>query len=197
MGPEISFQVPSLPNLKIRGLSVCAVYSEHKHNSTFYVRIVNKTKHLKWVYGRTFFGIPEADEKMLWLSHWKFGDKLEYGVQLSITFYSIFFSHFKVTECGVHPVYDEEEEQSQAAQSNSEQLIRHSTANPSHQNVIDGDLWAYQLRSGAYFLSHSEYDILQRCHKDDGQMQHMYKKIFGQSEENIVEEQREEKELEE
>ncbi|CAL5340879.1 unnamed protein product [Camellia sinensis] len=81
-GSSICLNVPSLPNLKIRGLNVCVVYeqtyakSDDRRNEywdNIFIRTSNKTKGFKWIYSPTFVGLPKDNEHMIWLSHWKIG----------------------------------------------------------------------------------------------------------------------------
>lgn len=107
---SICFDVP--PH-KIRGLNVCIVYKimkfcNHGFGDVHYLKIADTTKGVKWTYCPTFYAIPSTDEHMLWLSHMKFGNQFRGGdqVTLSVTMADGFF----VKQCGVHFVYEDEEE---------------------------------------------------------------------------------------
>lgn len=107
-GSAISFTVTSLCEFEIRGLNTFVVYADIEPHAAFYIKIINKTKGTKWVYGPTFFGIPEANQDMIWLSHWEFGNQLGFGdkVDLSveaniITVESDISVANKVKECGI------------------------------------------------------------------------------------------------
>ncbi|KAL7205268.1 hypothetical protein ACSBR2_018244 [Camellia fascicularis] len=88
-GSSISFIVPS--HLRIQALSVCSIYAlsnntkdpDYKHNA--HTIINNTMKSLIWSHTPRVFGIPEADEDMMWLSYWKFGNQLEAGEELNIS----------------------------------------------------------------------------------------------------------------
>ena len=153
MGSSISFTVPSLPNLKIRGLNVCIVYArsnDHHHANfhDFYVKISNKSKGIDWIYDPTFYG----NEDMLWLSHWKIINQVEHGDEVDISM--IVDYGFLVKECGSQIVYEQEEK---CSQSNSgEDIIQHKIS-PYH-NVFDGDFSAYQRSKGCYVLSNHNLD---------------------------------------
>lgn len=150
-GSSISFTVPPLPdNLKIQGLNLCLVYAhsdkeEHWFPPPLYTKISNKTKDLDWVYGPLCFGIPEADEDLVWLSHWKFGSQLESGDLIDVKI--VVGECFQVKECGIHLVYTKQEEED-----------RHKFMYLSWKDVISGDLSSFQLRTGAYFLCHKTGD---------------------------------------
>uniref|UniRef100_A0A5B7C252 Putative TMV resistance protein N-like n=1 Tax=Davidia involucrata TaxID=16924 RepID=A0A5B7C252_DAVIN len=70
-GSSISFTVPSLPNLGIRGLNVCCVYTFSNNQDNWspcplFTKVTNKTKDLKWIYSPGYFGIPEDGKDMMW-----------------------------------------------------------------------------------------------------------------------------------
>ncbi|XP_057497448.1 disease resistance protein RPV1-like [Actinidia eriantha] len=138
-GSSLSFTVRSLPNLRVRGINVCSVYAfcdeerDYKLPHPLFARISNKSKGLKWIYGPSCLGVPEDDEVMIWLSHWKLGNQLDCGDEVSV---SIFMDvGFEVKECGIKLVYEQE-----------------NTSNPSQKGVIDGDLSDYEVMTGTYFL---------------------------------------------
>ncbi|CAN6704059.1 unnamed protein product [Malus baccata var. baccata] len=113
-GSSISFTLPSLPNLKIQGLNVFSVYA----NSGVYhfssipnpvmITISNQSKDLKWIYGPSCYGIPDDGNDVTWLSHWKFGNQLECGDEVTVSV----FTHppFLVKECGIQLVHEREVE---------------------------------------------------------------------------------------
>ncbi|GMP63344.1 hypothetical protein CsSME_00025071 [Camellia sinensis var. sinensis] len=120
-GSSISFIVPS--HFRIQALSVCSIYALSNntkvpyYNSNTHTIINNRTKSLTWSHSPFAFGIPEANEDMMWLSYWKFENQLEGGDELNISV--VGNEDFQVREVGVHLVYKEEEEKS--SQSTSEE----------------------------------------------------------------------------
>lgn len=112
-GSSISFIVPSSPNLWIGGLNVCGIYILSNHKETWlppplFLRIINKTKVLMWIYRPWSLGIPKGGEELAWLSHWKFGNDLESGDEVIVSV--IPGDSFHVTECGINLVWSEQEE---------------------------------------------------------------------------------------
>ncbi|KAM7474481.1 hypothetical protein LguiB_021724 [Lonicera macranthoides] len=104
---------------------------------------------------------------MAWISQWNFGnDQLEGGDEVTISIHT--GNAFKVKECGINIVYEEE--------------VYDEEDNDNHDNntfffgneVIGGDLSNFQLSNGAYFLSRrtfscpvtSKVDALQKIFKD-------------------------------
>ncbi|BBH09939.1 Disease resistance protein TIR-NBS-LRR class family [Prunus dulcis] len=86
-GVSISYTVPLLPNLKIRGLNVFAVYTKSDTPRYSYSardsslrpimgQVDNKTSGVAWTYGPLYYGVPSDGEDVTWLSHWRFGDQL-------------------------------------------------------------------------------------------------------------------------
>ncbi|CAL5399034.1 unnamed protein product [Camellia sinensis] len=83
-GSSISFNVPSPPSVKVRGLNVCVSYalnSDYMKSKWMYecIRVNNKTKGLKWTYWPAFTGIADEGRDMIWLSDWKIADQLMNG----------------------------------------------------------------------------------------------------------------------
>ncbi|KAI8025981.1 Disease resistance protein RML1A, partial [Camellia lanceoleosa] len=103
-GSSISFIVPSLHNLRIRGLNVCSVYAlfygeedntasrGNGYQPLLCVEISTRSKSLNLKYCPTLNGIPETNEDMIWLSHWSIGNQLEGGdeVNVSVTMRTVF-----------------------------------------------------------------------------------------------------------
>ncbi|PRQ25291.1 hypothetical protein RchiOBHm_Chr6g0281951 [Rosa chinensis] len=70
--------------------------------------VINKSKGLKWIYGPLFSGVPGEGKDVIWLSHWKFGNRLTCGDEVTILIYTK--SDFKVKECGIQLVYYDEKD---------------------------------------------------------------------------------------
>ncbi|CAL5378188.1 unnamed protein product [Camellia sinensis] len=164
-GSSVSFTVPSL-DLKIGGLNFCVVYTLPDYDGGWafdenYLGISNETKGLNWTYAPMFFGMPEVNKHMIWLSHWKFGNQLEGGDQVNVSF--DMNAYFQVKECGVHLVYDQEEKV--ITESSVEEVVQICTY-PCYQNVIDGDLSAYRTSGGLFLLCHYDCMMRRRCSID-------------------------------
>ncbi|XP_059635494.1 disease resistance protein RPP2B-like [Cornus florida] len=79
-GSRISLEVLPLPDRKIQGLNICVVYKLRSDQQNIfgydhYAKIRNETKGLEWTYSPALWGLPGANEDMLWISHWKLGIK--------------------------------------------------------------------------------------------------------------------------
>ncbi|XP_024161437.2 disease resistance protein RUN1 [Rosa chinensis] len=122
-GSSVSFTVPLLPNLNIRGLNVFSVIAQSNDNDSDPMTnnvnidgplhptitvVINKSKGLKWIYGPLFSGVPGEGKDVIWLSHWKFGNRLTCGDEVTILIYTK--SDFKVKECGIQLVYYDEKD---------------------------------------------------------------------------------------
>ncbi|PSS21674.1 TMV resistance protein like [Actinidia chinensis var. chinensis] len=152
--------------IQIGGLNVCVVYALHDHDGGWafdenYLTITNETKGLKWTYAPVFFGMPEANKAMIWLSHWKLSNHLESGDHLNVSF--DMNTYFHVKECGVHLLYDKEKKVTES--SIGEEAIGIST-NPSNQNVIGADLSAYLTSVGLFLLCHYDCMMRRKCLSD-------------------------------
>ncbi|XP_028100088.1 disease resistance protein RML1A-like [Camellia sinensis] len=123
-GSSISFILPSLHNLTIRGLNVCLVYAifydeednrashGNDHQPFLRIEISTRSKSLNLKYNPICIGVPETNEDMIWLSHWSIGNQLEGGdeVNASVTMRTV----FELKEFGVDVVYEEEQKQAGA-----------------------------------------------------------------------------------
>ncbi|CAL2279992.1 unnamed protein product [Prunus armeniaca] len=154
-GSSISFTLPLLPNLMIRGLNIFSVYAQsnndspHKINVNFEIfpypiitEVSNKSKGVKWIYGPAFFGVPGDGEDAIWLSHWKFGNQLERGNEVTVSLFTV--PKLQVKECGVQLVYEQEEKMMSSQHNNN--------TDPFYPYVIGGDLSNFEVRPGTYFL---------------------------------------------
>ncbi|CAL5340835.1 unnamed protein product [Camellia sinensis] len=88
---------------------------------------------LIWNHSPYVFGIPEADEDMMWLSYWKIENQLEGGDELNISV--VGNEDFQVKEVGVHLVYKEQEEKSSQSTSEEASQLQFSV----YGNVVPGN----------------------------------------------------------
>ncbi|KAM7474473.1 hypothetical protein LguiB_021716 [Lonicera macranthoides] len=89
-----------------------------------------------------YYGCPEEDEDMTWLSQWDFGNQLEGGDEIVV---SVFLSEmFEVKECGIKIMYKEEDNG----------VVSDDNYNKSfHWNEVVGrDLLRLELSTRVYFL---------------------------------------------
>ncbi|KAM5554726.1 hypothetical protein ABKV19_022903 [Rosa sericea] len=142
---SISFTVPLLPNLGIRGFNFFSIYAKSKGlrsgllpNHPVMIRFTNKSKSLKWIYGPSFYGIPSEEKDMIWLSHWKLGNRLEGGDEVTVSVFTP-EQHFHVKEWGIQ-IVEEQEDQMISTQDSSSNI--HSCYDPDQDvnDVIGGDL---------------------------------------------------------
>ncbi|KAJ8572682.1 hypothetical protein K7X08_009193 [Anisodus acutangulus] len=110
----VSFTI-SQPLNNIQGLSIAVVYTSSESQQNEFSRaywlkqqniVHNTTKDLKWMHNPRVFGMPEGNEEITWLSHWKFGDLLQDGDDISIL---VRLNNLKVKELGIDIVCDERE----------------------------------------------------------------------------------------
>ncbi|OVA17179.1 hypothetical protein BVC80_1307g16 [Macleaya cordata] len=109
----ISFILPILPN-KIKGLNVATIYAFRKKLCDYIplwhmiIQVNNNSKGLKWIYVPTFFGSLDVGKDMIWLSHWKSGNQLEGGDEVTVSIFVGSTDDIKFKECGIHVVYEQE-----------------------------------------------------------------------------------------
>ncbi|MCD7458185.1 hypothetical protein HAX54_037504 [Datura stramonium] len=109
-GATLSFTVPSPPDLKIHGITVCSVYTIDwkvwTEGVQFYLIIHNEQKNVKLIYSPTCYGLPEAQNEMLWFSHWKFQSQLDAGDTLNVTVLTM--EGFSIKGIGIHLMHGEQ-----------------------------------------------------------------------------------------
>ncbi|XP_034229594.1 TMV resistance protein N-like [Prunus dulcis] len=155
-GLSVSYTVPLLPNLKIRGLNVFAVYTKSDTPSKYnYTRdsslrpimgqVDNKTSRVAWTYGPLYYGVPRDGEDVTWLSHWRFGDQVRGGDEMDFKVFPK--AEIRVKKCGIQVVYEQ-----------GEKRWKSYTEDPFYPNVISGETSVYGFkwdRKGTYFITHS------------------------------------------
>ncbi|XP_070683115.1 disease resistance protein RUN1-like [Malus domestica] len=151
---SISFIVPLLlASHRIRGLNIFATYAKENSNNYFtipriapiMIKVRNKSKGLKWIYGPVFYGIPGDGEDMIWLSHWKMENKtiLQCGDEVVVSVITGPCDLFWVKEFGVKLVQEHQDKMS----------TQHNTkSDPNYPLVIGGDLETWKCRPGIYVL---------------------------------------------
>ncbi|XP_063938964.1 uncharacterized protein LOC135148307 [Daucus carota subsp. sativus] len=108
--PSLSFIIS---HSKLRYLNTCIVYKLNgEQYCYFYLISHNKTKDQMIVHRPGCYGIPEGDECMTWLCHWKFSShEAGPGDEINVSMYSYYSDNtFKVKEIGIHLVYEEQEQ---------------------------------------------------------------------------------------
>ncbi|CAL5401810.1 unnamed protein product [Camellia sinensis] len=116
---------------------------------------------LIWSHSPSVFGIPEADEDLMWLSYWKFENQLEGGDELNISV--VGNEDFQVKEFGVHLVYKEQEEKSSQSTSEEASQLQFSL----YGNVVPGNASTVHpaskkvIRLGDHWLNCSICDVCQ------------------------------------
>ncbi|KAI8012445.1 TMV resistance protein N [Camellia lanceoleosa] len=138
IGSSLSFTVPL--NFRIQALSVCSMYAllsnnpgHRRFNFWAHTIISNTTKSLIWSHSPQVFGIPDADEDMMWLSYWKFENQLGGGDELKISV--VGDKSFQVKEVGVYLVYKEQEQKSSQSTSEEASQLQFSL----YGNVVPGN----------------------------------------------------------
>ncbi|XP_050237160.1 disease resistance protein RPV1-like isoform X2 [Mercurialis annua] len=166
----LSFTVNPVSGHKIRGLNLCTVYSrDHAiywlHAAGHYARISNETKGTNWSYSPTFYGLPEDDEDMIWLSYWKFGGEFEVGDRVNVSVRMP--PGYYVKEYGIRVVYGKDSERDSKGIAESRSIW--------HQNITDRDLSRYEVGIGkeVYFLHHHPFttpdELLKLAAPDDSE----------------------------
>ncbi|KAK6805221.1 hypothetical protein RDI58_003006 [Solanum bulbocastanum] len=123
-GATLSFTVPSPPDLKIQGITVCSVYTIDWKvwiaGIQFYLIIHNEQKNVKLIYSPTCYGLPEAQNEMLWFTHWIFLSQLDAGDTLNVSVVTM--DGFSIKEIGIHLMHGEQVDM--VLNSNSQEMQR-------------------------------------------------------------------------
>ena len=151
-GPSISLILPSSPvDKSIQGLNICFVHTFSGTGvvSSLRTKISNMTKNRTWIHYGYIFVVREADEDIVWLSHWMFGNnEFEDGDEVSVTIVEEEEDcGVRVRECAINIVYSNDGNKEEDPLSSYK----------SWKHIIGGDLSAFQLTSGDYFLNHERF----------------------------------------
>ncbi|KAA8536646.1 hypothetical protein F0562_029124 [Nyssa sinensis] len=133
-GDELNVLLLTMDGIQVKEVGIHLVYEEQEEKGTLSNDLWpepiegrcstrasgNETRDLKWIYGPTCFGIPETDEDMIWLSHWRFQNQLEAGDKLNVLLLTM--DRIQVKEVGIHLMYEEQEEK--GTLSKSKELIQ-------------------------------------------------------------------------
>ncbi|KAL6289942.1 hypothetical protein ACE6H2_007452 [Prunus campanulata] len=182
-GSSVSFTVPPLlPNLRIRGLNIFTVYTEYFNGyssssipNPVLLRVCNKTKGLKWIYAPSCHGVPDDENQVMWLSHWKLGSGLEGGDEVSVSVFTK--PPFQVKECGIQLVHEQEDEMSS----------QHNTIVPSYLSAIGRD--SSEFIPGTYYLGSLPFFRLTREDVLDWKKEVWFNDISGDSDEETDKEE--------
>ncbi|GJT22892.1 hypothetical protein Tco_0892829 [Tanacetum coccineum] len=145
---SISFTIPSSSaNKRIEGLNICFVHTFSRDilNNYILVEVKNITKDRSWTYLGYISASGYADDDLVWLSHWMFGNnELEAGDEVSVTIIDEEEDgRVMVTECGMSFVYSDRDKES----------VDPLSYYKSWKHIIGRDLSAFEDTSGNYRLS--------------------------------------------
>ncbi|PRQ57442.1 putative TIR domain, P-loop containing nucleoside triphosphate hydrolase [Rosa chinensis] len=141
------------PNLRIRGFNFFSVYAKSEGSGVLLacyplmMKVSNKSKGLKWIYGPSFFGMPSEEKDVIWLSHWKLGSRLEAGDEVTVSVFTP-QQHFLVKEWGIQIVH-EQEDQMICSQDSSSSIYPCYDSDQEVNDIIGAD----QVMPGSYLLS--------------------------------------------
>ncbi|XP_012089185.1 disease resistance protein RPV1 isoform X2 [Jatropha curcas] len=176
-GSSISFSIAQSHGCNVLGLNICTVYTcnniRNGPGDHLYTKVWNKTKDLRWTYSPTFHGIPETDEIMLWLSHWKLGDQLEVGDELNVSV--VMSTGYQVKKFGIHVVYEQEKENTQLNSKETKENI-----SSWYQTSDNLDMELYRVRRDAFYLSNHDYLIHQEISESGWDNSRWYSHLFEQ-----------------
>ncbi|KAK4370986.1 hypothetical protein RND71_010461 [Anisodus tanguticus] len=188
----LSLKVDSHTNTNIIGLNICIVYSRSNHQKSqcwvdnqlgnwysFFVKINNVSKGVKWIYAPTFIGVPGLNENLTFLCHWKLGKYLEAGDEINVSIIGWSYT-FQMKHFGVNLECDTLETDPSSGESN-ELAIKSSdpSAYLSGDCVMESYMPVYQLAWNHYCFSHPDYFLFNGHQRKQAAMRLiLFQKLF-------------------
>ncbi|MFS7950263.1 putative TIR domain, P-loop containing nucleoside triphosphate hydrolase [Helianthus anomalus] len=138
---SLSFDVPSCPKDKwLKGINVTFKYAILDDECAWFCKISTTNGDGDLMYNPKVFGKPEFGKVCIWLSYWPIGYKLKNGDKVNVSIDVL--CGLEVHECGVSLVY-----------SDKETLVN----NMECAEILGGDLSAFHLSTGAYYLCRRDF----------------------------------------
>ncbi|KAJ9551075.1 hypothetical protein OSB04_015120 [Centaurea solstitialis] len=156
---SVSFSVPPCPKKRrLKGLNLTFKYEllndldgwawfAKIHTLAWFAKIHTNNAHADLMYNPKVFGKPKKGEVGIWLSYWPIGNMLDSGDEVDVSIFVL--SGLKVHECGVSLVYTDDDDD-QALEINTPWV-----------ETLGGDLSAFKLSTGAYYLCrHDLFNVM-------------------------------------
>ncbi|XP_055803965.1 disease resistance protein RPV1-like isoform X2 [Solanum dulcamara] len=191
----LTLKVDSHTNTKIIGLNICIVYSRSNHQKSrcwdenqlgnwysFFIKLNNLSKGVKWIYAPTFIGIPGPNENITFLCHWKLGKYLEAGDEINVSVIG-WSCTFQMKDFGVSLECDTIEKDLSVASSSASNEFAIKSSDPSAylsgHCVMESYMPVYQLAWNHYCFSHPDYFLFNGHQRKQAAMRLiLYKKLF-------------------
>ncbi|CAH1449178.1 unnamed protein product [Lactuca virosa] len=142
---SLSFEVPSCPmNRKLKGLDVTFRYTISGDDYLAWFCKISTTNGVDLMYNPKVFGKPKFGNVGIWLSYWPIGNTLDIGDIVNVSI--VVMSGLEVQECGVSLVYADENVTKETLKNNMD-----------WEEILGGDLFGFQLSTGAYYLCRRDF----------------------------------------
>ncbi|XP_006363488.1 TMV resistance protein N-like isoform X2 [Solanum tuberosum] len=187
----LTLKVDSLTNTKIIGLNICILYSRSNHQKSrcweenqlgnwysFFIKLNNLSKGVKWIYAPTFIGIPGPNENLTFLCQWKLGKYLEAGDEINVSIIG-WSCTFQMKDFGVS--LECETVETDLSVTSNELAIKSSdpSAYLSGHCVMESYMPVYQLAWNHYCFSHPDYFLFNGHQRKQAAMRLiLYQKLF-------------------
>ncbi|KAJ9551074.1 hypothetical protein OSB04_015119 [Centaurea solstitialis] len=147
---SVSFCVPPCPRKRrLKGLNVTFKYELLVWCDwwVWFAKIHTNNAHADLMYSPKVFGKPKKGDVGIWLSYWPIGNMLDSADEVDVSIFVL--SGLKVHECGVSLVYTDDDDD-QALEINTPWV-----------ETLGGDLSAFKLSTGAYYLCrHDLFNVM-------------------------------------
>lgn len=191
----LTLKVDSHTNTNIIGLNICIVYSRSNHQKSqcweenqfgnwysFFIKLNNLSKGVKWIYAPTFIGIPGPNENLTYLCHWKLGRYLEAGDEINVAIIG-WSNTFQMKDFGVSLECDTVETDISVASNGASNELSTKSSNPnahlSGHCVMESYMPVYQLAWNHYCFSHPDYFLFNGHQMKQAVMRLiLYQKLF-------------------
>ncbi|KAL4582001.1 hypothetical protein LXL04_006538 [Taraxacum kok-saghyz] len=141
----LSFEVPPCPkNRRLKGLDVTFKYTISSDDDWTWFCKISTNNGVDLMYNPKVFGKPDSGKAGMWLSYWPIGNTLNTGDKVSVSI--VVMSGLEVHECGVSLVYSNDK----AAEETSDYYM-------DWVEILGGDLSAFELSTGAYYLCRRDF----------------------------------------
>ncbi|GKE37183.1 putative disease resistance protein isoform X1, partial [Tanacetum coccineum] len=141
---SVSFKVPECPNnSRLKGINVTFKYTMFGDDCIWFVKI-STTNGVNFIYNPRVFGRPGFGKVGSWLSYWPIGNMLYVRDNVNVSIFVV--RGLEVCDCDARLVYTDDDVADKTLENNMGWV-----------ETLGGDLSAFQLSKGAYYLCRRDF----------------------------------------